>query len=112
MTTEAQRKASAKYDRNHTRSIMFKFNTTNDADILAKLDQVGNKQGYIKSLIRENICGNGSLLSIDAIRLLILPIAQKYGIKKAALFVSYARAAKRLIEHIERDHVIVYEKNQ
>ena len=59
MTSVAQRKASAKYDRNHTRSILFKFNTTSDADILAKLDEVGNKQGYIKELIRENICGEG-----------------------------------------------------
>lgn len=165
MVTEAQRKASAKYDRNHTKSILFKFNTTNDADILAKLDEVGNKQGYIKNLIRDNICGNESILSIEAIRLLILPIAKKYGIKKAILFGSYARgeatedsdidlliecdsirnmkeylaleggirsafgknvdlviadalhadntrAAKRLIEHIEKDYVTVYEKNQ
>lgn len=43
MTTVAQRKASAKYDRNHTRSILFKFNTTSDADILAKLDEVDRK---------------------------------------------------------------------
>ena len=46
MATEAQRKASAKYDKEHTKSMLFKFNTTNDADILAKLDEVGNKQGY------------------------------------------------------------------
>ena len=55
MTTEAQKKASAKYDRNHTKSILFKFNTTRDADILAKLDEVGNKQGYIKALIRADL---------------------------------------------------------
>lgn len=165
MTTEAQRKASAKYDKEHTRSILFKFNTTNDADILAKLDEVGNKQGYIKSLIRGDIGGHGSVLSIDAIRLMILPAVQKYGIKKVTLFGSYARgeatadsdidfliecdsirnmkdylaleeglkksigkkvdlvmadalhsensrAARRLIEHIEKDQVIVYENNQ
>ena len=91
MTTEAQRKASAKYDRNHTRSIFFKFNTTNDADILAKLDEVGNKQGYIKNLIRENICGKEEVLSVDAIRLMVLPIVQRYRIDKATLFGSYAR---------------------
>lgn len=28
---------------------------TTDADIIEKLDQVGNKQGYIKDLIRKNI---------------------------------------------------------
>ena len=165
MTTEAQRKASAKYDKEHTRGILFKFNKTNDADILAKLDEVGNKQGYIKKLIREDIGGHRSVLSIDAIRLMILPVVQKYEIKKATLFGSYARgeatddsdvdllvecdnirnmedylalergiknaigkkvdlvmadalrsdntrAARRLIEHIEKDQVIIYENNQ
>ena len=85
MTTEAQRKASSKYDKEHTRAILFKFNKTNDADILAKLDEVGNKQGYIKSLIRGDIGGHRSVLSIDAIRLMILPVVQKYGIKKGSL---------------------------
>lgn len=91
MTTEAQRKASAKYDKFHTRSILFKFNTTSDADILAKLDEVGNKQGFIKELIRQNISGNDAVLSIDAIRLMILPVVQKYNIDKVTLFGSYAR---------------------
>ncbi len=91
MTTEAQKKASAKYDRNHTKSILFKFNTTRDADILAKLDEVGNKQGYIKKLIRGDICGNDEALSIDSIRLMILPVVLKYGIERATLFGSYAR---------------------
>ena len=91
MATEAQRNASAKYDKKHTRSILFKFNTTNDADILAKLDEVGNKQGYIKELIRENICGKGEILSIDSIKLMILPIVKRYSVDKATLFGSYAR---------------------
>ena len=91
MTTAAQKKASAKYDKDHTRSILFKFNTTSDADILAKLDEVGNKQGYIKELIRENICGKEEVLSIDSIRLMILPVVQKYSINKATIFGSYAR---------------------
>jgi predicted nucleotidyltransferase len=91
MTTEAQKKASAKYDRNHTKSILFKFNTTRDADILAKLEEVGNKQGYIKKLIRGDICGNDEALSIDSIRLMILPVVLKYGIERATLFGSYAR---------------------
>ena len=91
MASAAQKKASAKYDKNHTRSILFKFNTTSDADILAKLDEVGNKQGYVKELIRENICGNKEVLSIDAIRIMILPVVLKYRINKATLFGSYAR---------------------
>ena len=73
MTTVAQRKASAKYDRNHTRSILFKFNTTSDADILAKLDE------------------EEEVLSVEAIGLMVLPVVQKYGIDKVTLFGSYAR---------------------
>lgn len=55
MTTEAQKRASAKYDETHTRQIKLKFNTATDADILNKLDNEKNKQGYIKELIRQDI---------------------------------------------------------
>ena len=91
MATEAQRKASAKYDKTHTKSILLKLNTTSDADILAKLDGVANKQGYIKELIRNNICGSEEVLPIDALRLMVLPVIQKFSIDKATLFGSYAR---------------------
>ena len=53
--TEAQKKANAKYDASHTKQIMLKLNKKSDADILEKLEQTGNKQGYIKGLIREDI---------------------------------------------------------
>ena len=91
MSTEAQRKASAKYDREHTKSILLKLNTTSDADILAKLDEVGNKQGYIKELVRGDISGDNKVLTIDSIKLLLLPVVNKYGVRKAILFGSYAR---------------------
>lgn len=165
MVTEAQKKASAKYDKNHTKSIIVKLNKNNDADILAKLDEVENKQGYIKNLIREDICGCEPILSIDSLRLMILPVIQKFGIKKVSVFGSYARgeatensdvdflvesegineikeylslkkalqsvtgksvdvvmyealnadetrAAKRLIEHINKEQVIIYDKTK
>lgn len=54
-TTEAQKKANAKYDANNTRRIMLKLNIKTDADILAKLDAVTSKQGYIKDLIRADM---------------------------------------------------------
>ena len=44
-----------KYDAEHTRQIRLKLNISKDADILHKLEEVGNKQGYIKALIREDI---------------------------------------------------------
>lgn len=55
MVTESQKKAQAKYDKANTRQITFKFNITNDADILEKLDSVENRQGYIKELIRKDM---------------------------------------------------------
>lgn len=54
-TTEAQARATAKYDANNTKKIVLKLNINTDADILAKLESVGNKQGYIKQLIRADL---------------------------------------------------------
>ena len=53
--SEAQKKASAKYDKENTKMISFKFNEKTDADILDRLASVPNKQGYIKKLIREDM---------------------------------------------------------
>lgn len=44
-----------RYDRNNTVRVALKLNTKTDADILAKLEEVGNKQGYIKELIRKDM---------------------------------------------------------
>lgn len=54
MVSESKKKANAKYDAAHTKQITLKLNTSTDADILARLDDVGNKQGYIKALIRKD----------------------------------------------------------
>lgn len=54
-TTEAQKRATAKYDAKNTTRVILKLNNTTDADILAKLDACGNKQGYIKALIRADL---------------------------------------------------------
>ena len=55
MASEAQRRAVAKYDRENILSQMIKLNRKTDADILAHLATVGNKQGYIKALIRADM---------------------------------------------------------
>lgn len=47
--------AQARYDADHTVQIHLKLNTKTDADILAQLDAVESKQGYIKLLIRDDI---------------------------------------------------------
>ena len=46
---------AARYDARMTRRVHIKLNKKTDADILEMLDGVGNKQGYIKSLIRDDI---------------------------------------------------------
>ena len=51
----ARTKSSNKWAQKNTRQVMLKLHTRNDADILERLDAVGNKQGYIKKLIREDI---------------------------------------------------------
>lgn len=55
MVRESDRRAIARYDAKNTRQIRLKLNKKTDADILQKLDSVENKQGYIKSLVREDI---------------------------------------------------------
>ena len=55
MASEAQRRATEKYDKTHTKQIKLKLNLVTDADILQKLSEVSNIQGYIKELIRNDI---------------------------------------------------------
>lgn len=54
MATEAQIKAQARYDSENTIQVHLKLNKKTDADILKALAKCGNKQGYIKRLIRED----------------------------------------------------------
>lgn len=53
--SEALKKAVKKYDEANTVQVKMKLNLKTDADILAKLDSVPSKQGYIKHLIRSDI---------------------------------------------------------
>lgn len=51
--TDAQLRAQRKYDDAHTIQIKLKLNKKNDADIIEALEQSGNKQGLIKTAVRE-----------------------------------------------------------
>ena len=53
--TDASKKSMARWDAEHTVQFKLKLNKTNDADIIEKLNEVDNKQGYIKELIRKDI---------------------------------------------------------
>ena len=55
----ARNVASARWDKDNTRQVKFKFNLRTDSDILAMLDCVDNVQGYIKGLIRADIAAHG-----------------------------------------------------
>lgn len=59
MASEALKRAVAKYDAANTVQVKMKLNKANDADILKRLEEVGNKQKYIKDLIRSDI-GSGN----------------------------------------------------
>lgn len=44
-----------RYNRKNTVPVQFRFNRKTDADVIAHLATVENKQGYIKALIRADI---------------------------------------------------------
>ena len=58
MATAARIRANAKYDKTHTVQVQLKLNKKTDDDIIAHLNALKNKQGYIKNLIREDIKKN------------------------------------------------------
>ena len=55
MTRESQKRAVRKYDDANTVQFRMKLNKKTDEDILKKLDEVDNKQGYVKKLIRDDL---------------------------------------------------------
>ena len=55
MATEAQREAVKRYNQATTVQLAVRLNRRTDADIIAKLEQVESKAGYIKQLIRDDI---------------------------------------------------------
>ena len=55
----AQSEAKSKWDRENTTVITLKLNKNRDADVLQRLEEVGNRQGYIKQLIRGDIAKGG-----------------------------------------------------
>lgn len=55
MSSEAQIRASNKYDKVNTKSVLLKLNLKTDKDIIDQLDLQKSKMGYIKELIRKDI---------------------------------------------------------
>lgn len=59
MVSDSQKRASTKWEAKSTVQIKLKLHRRHDKDILDKLDSSGNKQGYIKKLIRDDIAKSG-----------------------------------------------------
>lgn len=55
---ESTIRAVNKFNKEKTKSVQIRLNLNTDADILAKLDSVESKMGYIKRLIREDMARN------------------------------------------------------
>lgn len=58
MSTKAEIEAINRFNKEKTKCIQVRLNKNTDADILAKLEQVPSKMGYIKDLIRKDIKAN------------------------------------------------------
>ena len=58
--SEAHKRASMKYDKENMRQIKFNLSLKYDQDVIAMLDSVPNKQGYIKDLIRADIAARAN----------------------------------------------------
>jgi hypothetical protein len=57
MASKAQIKASNKYNKENTLTVCLRLNKETDKDIIEILERVNSKQGYIKSLIRNDTYG-------------------------------------------------------
>lgn len=59
MRSEALKRAQAKYESESVVQVKLKLSKTTDTDIIERLAQEDNKQGYLKRLIRENMTNGG-----------------------------------------------------
>lgn len=55
MTSKAQIKASNKYNKENRKTFALHVNRKTESDILKKLESMDNREGYLKSLIRQDI---------------------------------------------------------
>lgn len=55
MATEAQRRASNRYNKVNTTQVLLRLNLNTERDIIEALDAQPSKAGYIKRLIREDV---------------------------------------------------------
>ncbi len=56
MITEAQKRATIKYEKENIKRIVLKLNIKTDNDIIQYLNTKDNINGYLKELVRNDIC--------------------------------------------------------
>lgn len=54
MSTDAQKRASKRYNDANTVQVAIRLNKVTDADVIARLMEAPSKAGYIKQLIRRD----------------------------------------------------------
>jgi len=54
MSTDAQKRASKRYNDANTVQVAIRLNKATDADVIARLMEAPSKAGYIKQLIRRD----------------------------------------------------------
>ena len=52
---QQQYERQTRYNKANTTTVLLRLNKRTDADIIGRLQEVGNKQGYVKSLIRRDM---------------------------------------------------------
>ena len=83
-----QTKYVAKYNKENYKMYQFRVKK-NDEKLINKLENVKNRNGYIRDLILEDI--DPEILTIKEIKRRIKPVLEKHGIDEVYLFGSYAR---------------------
>ena len=58
-------KIIAKYQKANTKTYLIRINKNTEQDIIKRLESVKSKNGYIKKLIREDVCINNLEKSVD-----------------------------------------------
>ena len=76
------------FNKNNYKMYQFRVKKSDD-NIIKYLDNIENRNGYIVSLINNDL--NKSIYTIKEIKTIIKPILNKYGINEIYLFGSYAR---------------------
>ena len=76
------------FNKNNYKMYQFRVKKSDD-NIINYLDNIENRNGYIVSLIYNDL--NKSIYTIKEIKTIIKPILNKYGINEIYLFGSYAR---------------------